>query len=533
MAGIHSASTKGQTGDSAHKNTDKGPTIAIVESDDAIEKIKNTHTSELVIALCGPIGSPIHDVAKKFQECLQKLFDYEHVKIIKLSELIEHHKGAAPNTSKFERIKYLIDKGDDLRKDYGPEVLAELAVSEIALDRHKFKESQSAKSFKPRRVCHIVDSIKNQQELDLLKLVYRDMVYVVGVYSPLPNRVKALEQQGMALPQIYTLIDRDSGEEFAHGQTVGNTLPNSDFFLRIDATTSSQIEARVKRFLDLMLGTKVMTPTAAETAMFAAASAAGNSACLSRQVGAAITSVDDDVISVGWNDVPSFLGGLYKADPVNDSQSERDFRCWNKGAKCFNDEEKGFIVEALVDELIDSGTLAVENRETAKAAIKSNSKLKNLIEFSRSVHAEMHAIINAGRTQHSLLRGKLYVTTYPCHSCARHIVAAGIAEIYYIEPYRKSLATKLHDDAITEDESDIKKVRILPYDGVAPARYLKLFRVPQDSRKQKGKLLVVDPRQSQPRFDKTLEALPALEGIVVESLKKKRLIPIPTETADV
>lgn len=27
------------------------------------EKIESTHTSELVIALCGPIGSPLHDVA--------------------------------------------------------------------------------------------------------------------------------------------------------------------------------------------------------------------------------------------------------------------------------------------------------------------------------------------------------------------------------------------------------------------------------------------------------------------------------------
>jgi hypothetical protein len=27
------------------------------------EKIESTHTSELVIALCGPIGSPLHEVA--------------------------------------------------------------------------------------------------------------------------------------------------------------------------------------------------------------------------------------------------------------------------------------------------------------------------------------------------------------------------------------------------------------------------------------------------------------------------------------
>jgi deoxycytidylate deaminase len=272
------------------------------------------------------------------------------------------------------------------------------------------------------------------------------------------------------------------------------------------------------------LGVKVMTPTYSETAMYAAASAAGNSACLSRQVGAVITDAKGDVIATGWNDVPKFGGGLYAADPNGDPKADHDLQCWNKGGKCYNDDEKHLIAEMLVDELVGAKTIAESDKEKAKNAILANGKLKNLIEFSRAVHAEMHAIINAGKSGVALAGSKLFVTTYPCHSCARHIVAAGISEVYFIEPYRKSLATKLHDDAITEDESDMKKVRVLPYDGVAPARYLKLFRVPPDSRKSKGVLLSIDPRRSQPRFDKTLEALPTLEAVVVKRLKEKNLI---------
>jgi hypothetical protein len=86
------------------------------------------------------------------------------------------------------------------------------------------------------------------------------------------------------------------------------------------------------------------------------------------------------------------------------------------------------------------------------------------------------------------------------------------------------LATKLHDDAITENESDTTKVRVLPYDGVAPVRYLKLFCVPRDTRKSNGILVTVNPRESEPRFDKTLEALPALEAVVVRRLEAKKLI---------
>jgi deoxycytidylate deaminase len=259
--------------------------------------------------------------------------------------------------------------------------------------------------------------------------------------------------------------------------------------------------------------------------MYFAASAAGNSACLSRQVGAAITDKAGEVIAVGWNDVPKVGGNLYMADP-EDPLSSKDQRCWNlEGGICFNDEEKKLISEVLVDELTRAGAISEENKGLAIRAIAQNSKIKNLIEFSRSVHAEMHAIINAGKISTAILEGgKMFITTYPCHNCARHIVAAGVREVYYIEPYRKSLATKLHSDALTEDESEVEKVRILPYDGIAPSRYLKLFRVPPNSRKSAGKLVKVDPHNSEPRFDKTLEALPTLEAMVVKGLREKNLI---------
>ena len=74
----------------------------------------------------------------------------------------------------------------------------------------------------------------------------------------------------------------------------------------------------------------------------------------------------------------------------------------------------------------------------------------------------MHAIISGSQLSGSkMINGKLFCTTYPCHNCARHIIVAGIKEVYYIEPYVKSLCLTLHDDAITEDENSTEKVRIL------------------------------------------------------------------------
>jgi deoxycytidylate deaminase len=491
-------------------------------------KLQQTYTSELVIALCGPIGSPIHEVGEKIKEVLDDKFAYGHCEVIRLSEFIRKYdpSGTPIPTDEHGKIKELIRRGDVLRKNKGPSVLVELAIgTKITKDREARKVGSGASNYEPARVCHIIDSVKNQEELELLRKVYRDMLYFVGVYSPIEIRQKNLERRGMSLPQIYELIDRDSWEELDHGQTVRDTFPQADFFLRIDNDSDSKLTERVSRFLEIILGTKIITPNKAEKAMYAAASAAGNSACLSRQVGAAITDATGEILATGWNDVPKFGGNLYGND--NETTSSEDLRCWNlEGGVCFNDREKKQTAEIVVTDLIAAGLVTPANRAKALEHVSKSSKLRSLIEFSRSVHAETHAIIVASQTAGERVKGgKLFCTTYPCHGCARLIIAAGIEEVYYIEPYRKSLATKLHSDALSENERDTQKVRILPYDGVAPNKYLKLFReVPGTRKDSSGKMEKVNPKAAYPRFDNSLESLPALEALVVQSLAEKELL---------
>lgn len=257
--------------------------------------------------------------------------------------------------------------------------------------------------------------------------------------------------------------------------------------------------------------------------MYAAASAATNSACLSRQVGAAVTDAKGELLATGWNDVPKAFGDLYVTDLKNDPSNIYDKRCWNFGGKCYNDEEKSLLAEHIIESLRD--ILPTDKRDAAVQAVIADKKLRGLIEFSRSIHAEMHAILTALRLEGDRVRGgQIFVTTYPCHSCARHIIAAGITEVYYIEPYKKSLATKLHGEAMTEDEQSIDKVKLISYDGVAPTRFLSLFRMTPDSRKNRGKVITLSHSNASPKLKKSLEALPALESLVVASLKEKHLL---------
>ena len=62
------------------------------------------------------------------------------------------------------------------------------------------------------------------------------------------------------------------------------------------------------------------------------------------------------------------------------------------------------------------------------------SRVMDLIEFGRILHAEMSALSDAARKGICVEGATLYCTTFPCHLCAKLIVAAGITKVVYLEP---------------------------------------------------------------------------------------------------
>lgn len=124
-----------------------------------------------------------------------------------------------------------------------------------------------------------------------------------------------------------------------------------------------------------------------------------------------------------------------------------------------------------------------------------------------------------------MIRATLYCTTFPCHSCARHIVASGITKVVYIEPYPKSKAYELHNDAILLDEKadasgTIKGVRFIQYQGVAPKNMIRLFKSGID-RKRSGKVVETVKNQLVPIFTSPMDGFSANEKLVVNELIEK------------
>lgn len=523
--------------------------ISIIKGKTIIDEIKGRQTDELVLALCGSIGSGTSTIAKKIGEIFSES-NYQ-VKTIKISTLIVRYLEQIKNELKedeylnekwvpkinlnkkvenlntADRIALLQSAGNGFRKKISKEILSQLVIKEIALIRDKEENQYSEENFdnkvtksnrKSRRHVTIIDSLKNPSEVELLQTVYRDMFYLFGVLCPEDIRLNRLvDQKGIYQDKATQLMIRDKSEGEKYGQQMLKTILHSDFFVTNSKENVDSLKPNLKRYVKIIMGDKTITPKLEENAMFHAQSAAARSGCLSRQVGAAIIDKDGNLISTGCNDVPKAGGGLYTTEDGDD-----DSRCMYKyGGKCKNQETKQNIlndIEKIVKSHIEKGSLA----EKINQDIRRHSRLNSLIEFCRAIHAEMDAIISAARNGAvSLKRASLFCTTFPCHNCARHIIAAGISKVYYIEPYEKSLALQLHQDAISFDVdrrgSNKKKVDFIPFEGVSPRKYLKLFHA--EERKQDGIRTHYNPKTARPSISVLLDTRYEYESKVVKHLE--------------
>ncbi len=491
------------------------------------ELIQRRRTEELVLAFCGPLGSGVSTVARALED---KIKDYGYsTHFIKVSGLIRDIDPGPTNpeetyfSGEAKRIDSLQNGGNNSRQKYGKDVLALIGVKEIAFERQASFENEEIEENlelkkKSRRVAHVIDSLKHPEEVNLLRSVYGNMFYLFGVLCAYPLRKSRLERnKEIGRSHAELLMDRDESEDLEYGQKLIETLQHADFFVRNNHKNIRNLEPALDRYIKLILGDPTISPMIDEYAMYMAQSAALRSACLSRQVGAAIVNPQGDIVATGYNDVPKSGGGLYSAE-----DGENDSRCINSyNGKCWNDEYKSRIVKEIKSILNEE----VDDKKAKKLSdkISGTKKIKGLLEFSRSVHAEMDAIVSVARNGNASLKDcTLFSTTFPCHNCARHIIAAGIKQVYYIEPFEKSLAVELHDDSLilepSEPQPDSHKVAFSHFEGVAPRQYLNLFRYPFD-KKEGGKLIKYDPRKAFPTIPKYLDTFLDYESKIIEHLK--------------
>ncbi|MGH1558478.1 deaminase [Caulobacter segnis] len=190
------------------------------------------------------------------------------------------------------------------------------------------------------------------------------------------------------------------------------------------------MENRLDRFFRALFGDFRITPTRAEYGMQLANTASLRSADLSRQVGAAIMNDQAEVQALGCNEVPKAFGGTYWEGDDGDSREfvlGEDSNDKRKREMLLDLAQKMRLAGLLKDELNDNELLKA-SLIARKDKIIDDAQFMDSLEYGRTVHAEMNAITDAARNGHAVRGCTLFCNTFPCHNCAKHIVAAGVKE---------------------------------------------------------------------------------------------------------
>lgn len=442
---------------------------------------------ELIFGLVGPIGVDMEAISEALGRSLKEVF-YDP-EVIHITSLIRDDRISVKidESSYYKRYTSLISYANELRKlATTAAALAGIAIIEIRDRRHRRTGSKETPAFK---TAFIVRQFKRPEEIELMRRVYGRKFVLVSVFGSaadrrriLMDKIKSYDPSPKTDPecerQAIDLIDKDqSQKDDDNGQRLSEVFHLGDVF--VDGVDPERGEKTIRRFIRAFFGDTKASPNKDEYGLYTAAAAALRSVDLSRQVGAAIFSPQGEVISLGCNEVPKAGGGTYWTDdpaPI--------FRDVELGGDP-NQDRRNEIIYDLVDRLGREGFLSSELRKTGGVQKRVNEMMKrsaikdaqvmDIIEFGRIIHAEMSAISDAARSGRAIQGATLFCTTFPCHLCAKHIVATGVSRVVYLEPYPKSYAQKLHSDSITFETDVEGKVLFEPFIGISPRRYRDIF----------------------------------------------------------
>jgi cytidine deaminase len=491
---------------------------------------------ELFFGLVGATGTDLQKVQDNLEQTLRAV-GYQP-KSFRLSELLTSYtqlqRRFSPSKLEDKRIIQLMKLGDELRLQFDRgDAVALLATAAV----RDFREAESGDNKKPLfGRAFIFNSLKHPAEVETLRQLYGESFFVVGCYSPTEKRLRNLRKRiaksymsmeeekytGQAR-EIIAIDQKRPGTDL--GQNVRETFPLADVFVSSEKAGRDQI----KRFVELLFGNPFITPTVDEHGMFHAKAAALRSADLSRQVGALITTKSGEFIAAGCNEVPAPGGGSFWEGAG--SEDDRDFRHGRDANAVMKHEivsevfrllkANGWLSKPLARKTPDYLTELALN-EGGVSSFK-DARVASLIEFGRIVHAEMAAISEASRRGTAVNAATLYCTTFPCHMCARHIIASGIDRVVYIEPYPKSMTRELYKFSVkVEDDSSAQPnaVRFEPFVGISPSIYFRFFSMPTRKDK-KGYAVNWVAAAAAPRFVSKSHGYIANEAGFIEAIYPK------------
>jgi deoxycytidylate deaminase len=439
------------------------------------------------VALISPIGIDLNLVQTMLEGGLKSVsYDLETVRLTDFfSQFPEKFPVETQNYAR--RYNTLIDAGNKLREiTKRPDIFSLLSAAKI-----KSRLDDKSSGITPdERKCVLIRQLKRPEEVATLQEIYGQNIIFVSCFAPKSVRVRQLSEKIAASEgsRNNTIIEAkalnligidEKQEDNINGQRMMDAYHLSDFIL--DCSDHDKLSKSVDRFIRAFWGEPFITPNTDEYGAYMAKSASLRSSDLSRQVGAAIFGKDREIIALGCNEVPKFGGGTYWCD---DGSDYRDFRMGEDSNQRVKSEIIKDILARLKQDWLKPELQSIDVSELYEKSISkdngpiANAMINDIIEFGRMIHAEMNAITDAARFRRSTVGATLYCTTLPCHMCTRHIIAAGITKVVYIEPYYKSMSKELYHDSIAFDlpeDSTSGRVYFGAFTGITPKSFHLVF----------------------------------------------------------
>lgn len=483
---------------------------------------------ELYFATVRAIGTPIErTIVRRLRRSLEAAgyLLYE----IRLSDCLIEAAGkdlAEINSlAPLDRYRTLTDLGVTYCAGQGRRDAIAIAAVRHLHDTARAEARKKAHKRGLRGVAYLFRSLMHPKEVSRLRKLYGRQLFVISAFSPQQDREKELSRRLAGYDNMRasefkstadTFILQENGQESfgTDRQDSGNladpkyrmnirrTWQYGDLF--VDVSDDKQTAKQIDRLVRLIFSDPFRTPRSGEIGMAQAFSASLESGNLARRVGAAILDEHEDLLAIGTNDVPRPGGGVYRAgsDPDNRDHTVR----WGFDNSDIN---RRTIFTNLIQHLLaehawrdalqpdnqhDTGLEAADLTDLSESALNGlvdkliqsdtvwSSQFFDVIEYGRTLHAEMDALTSASRKHLSTRGSTLYCTTLPCHECARLIVGAGIKRVIFVEPYEKSRAENLYSTEITHHtmasskrNADDDLVHFIPYVGISPLRLNELF----------------------------------------------------------
>jgi deoxycytidylate deaminase len=486
----------------------------------------NNIDNELIIGLAGGLGTDFDAVAAKIAYFLSKA-GY-HIEIIRIAANFVQRE----DSSKFAQCYWKMQYGTKQRQINGNDYWAKKVIRQIFYLRPELSQRH-------KKIAYIVRSLKNKEELELLSNVYGRNFIAVSVFSEKEESLKFLdkklklgrtsiheaqqhmlaintelqlgsdmdinEAEELYLDDAYDfakasdqeklvrfLVRKDQEETHPELKKYGQNLFKCYSIANFFVYQNTHLERQIQRFTNLLFNYPFAEPTHEEYFMFCAQAAAYRSLDLDRQVGAVIVNAEQELVATGFNDVSKVGGGHFQHHdhplyPENGSLvDKRDFKQ--------EFDYNHIYLDRIAHKIAQKLHLAKKDQQLLR------EEISGVTEFKRSTHAEMSALLDASRRGVPVRDCTIYVNTYPCHNCTKHIIASGIKKVIFLHPYTKSKSREMYNGMIKHglftkaaDQKDV--VTFEPFLGVSPNRFFLTFANDKDTRleqingKETGKIV--------------------------------------------